>query len=101
MKKIIAPTKRRGRKDNKHDISVHAQRKRLLAALVEAGSDGITTFQAQTELNICAPAPRIWELRHEDRRNIKTIRTVEYNVEGFPHNVAKYVLFPGNYEGVN
>jgi len=99
MKKIKAPTNRRGQQDNKKDTSASAQRQRLLAALTDAGSNGITTFQAQTELNICAPAPRIWELRHEEQRNIKTVRAVVHNAEGYPHNVAKYVLFPGVFKG--
>ena len=73
-----------------------AQQKRLLAALIQAGSKGINTIQAREELNVLHPGGRIYELRHNLGKNIKTIWTTEMNGAGYPHRVARYVLFPGD-----
>lgn len=76
------------------------QRKRLLGAIEAAGASGVTTIQGKEELNILAPAARVHELRHDFDYNIKTIRTIGYTFEGHPHKVARYVMFPGKFDGV-
>lgn len=98
MKKEMAPTIRRGRNDSRHDINLEAQRQRLLTALTEAGSSGITTIQARHQLNILSPAPRVHELRHWYGHNIQTIWTTETTPEGYAHRVARYVLMAGRYK---
>lgn len=100
MKKKNAPNKAKSVKQKLSNTELNAQRKRLLEALREAGNDGITTVQARHELNIMAPAPRVFELRHDYGHNIQTIRTNGHTPEGFPHNFARYVLMPGKYKGV-
>ena len=85
---------------NKRETALSAQRMRLLQALRAAGNYGITTIQARHELNILAPAPRIFELRHHDKYNIHTIWTIEFTPEGYKHRVARYILLPGKYKGV-
>jgi len=98
MKKNKAPTMRRGRNDAYNDTNVEAQRQRLLAALLRAEGAGINTIQARHDLNILAPAPRIYELRHHYGHNIQTIWTTETTPEGHPHRVARYVLLNGKYK---
>ncbi|MCP5019076.1 MAG: hypothetical protein GY938_27925 [Ketobacter sp.] len=99
MKKNKAPTNRRPpTKSNLNDTNLYAQRQRLLTALRKAGAAGITTIQARHELNILAPAPRIFELRHDYGHNIQTFRTTANTPEGRPHRVARYVLLNGKYK---
>lgn len=81
------------------DTNLEAQRQRLLAALRQAGNQGITTIQARHKLNILAPAPRVHELRHDFGHNIQTIWTTDTTPEGFPHRIARYVLLAGKYRG--
>lgn len=76
------------------DISLPAQRQRLLEWL---RSQPITTIQARRLLNILAPAPRIWELRHNERYNIVTNFVEDITTEGKPHCVAQYSLLSGKW----
>lgn len=74
------------------DVSNASQRQRLLAGLIEAGADGITTVQARRDLNVMQPAPRIKELR-EQGYIIATIRQTVLDDYGRKHPaVGRYVL---------
>lgn len=77
--------------------SINAQQQKLAQALRDAGSDGVTTIQAREEHDVMAPAPRIFELRHNHGLNIQCVRTTEINAQGNPHRCARYVLFPGKW----
>lgn len=79
-----------------YSSSLTAQRSRLLKRLEVAP---VTTIQARHELDILAPAPRIYELRHNYGHNIQTHWQVEETPEGKPHRVALYVLLSGKYRG--
>ena len=63
-----------------------AQRKRLIEWLRKKPC---TTIEARHELDIISPAPRIYELRHNDGYNIKTIWTMAINPGGRVHRVAQ------------
>ncbi len=78
-----------------NSTSTAAQRQRLREYLYKHGK--ITTLQARALLDIVSPAPRIFELRHDERLNIITNRRVDHTPDGSPHLVAEYVLMPGLY----
>ncbi|CAL7962707.1 hypothetical protein GAMM_40022 [Gammaproteobacteria bacterium] len=82
-------------KDISDDITLSVQRQRLLAWLRE--KKPITTIQARAELNILAPAARIWELRHNEGYNIVTNFVEDITTEGKPHRVAQYALLSGKF----
>lgn len=71
--------------------SLPDQRQRLLTWLTEKP---ITTIEARHYLNILAPAPRVYELRHNFDHNILTFWTDDITPEGRKHRVARYVLMP-------
>jgi hypothetical protein len=102
MKKNHAPDKSLNQTKNADfktsNTNITIQRKRLLEALILAGSNGITTIEARHRLNILAPAPRVHELRHNDDLNIQTVWREDYTPEGYPHNVASYVLTNGSFK---
>ena len=76
--------------DNTNNTS-HNQRLRLLNYLKTHGT--ITTLQARSELDILAPAARIWELRHRQGHNIKRVNVADYTKAKHKHTgIAKYVL---------
>lgn len=77
----------------------NAQRRRLLKALKEAGPKGITTIQAREDLDIMAPAPRIFELRHYFGHNIQTVDVYDENAQGNSHKCSRYVLLGGKRKG--
>jgi len=79
---------------NSNNLSV--QRERLLKALLSAP---VSTIQARNELNILAPAPRIFELRHGQGKNIIRNWIIATTPEGYKHRVAEYVLLSGKWEG--
>jgi len=90
-------TRRAGTQLDKTDnTNLAAQRERLLSALLDAP---VSTVQARHELNILAPAPRIYELRHDHGKNIITNWIVSITPEGYKHRVAEYVLLSGKWEG--
>lgn len=70
------------------DLSAEAQRMRLLARLRSAP---VTTLEARRELEVLAPAARIWELRAM-AYGIDTVRVSQASETGIKHNVALYVL---------
>lgn len=71
--------------------SSSAQRKRILNRLRNVGSGGMTTIQAREDLDVMAPAPRIFELRNLGHE-IVTIRDCDENAQGNNHPCARYVL---------
>lgn len=79
-----------------NNTSLVAQRERLLKALSEAP---VSTIEARNQLNILAPAPRVYELRHEQGFNIITNWITAVSPEGYEHRVAEYVLLAGKWEG--
>lgn len=74
---------------NVNNISTEAQRQRLLAYLKEKGS--ATTIFIRKELNILAPAPRVFELRKKGYP-IETHWLEDITYEGHKHRVANYIL---------
>lgn len=76
--------------------SLQSQRQRLIARLQK---DACSTFEIRHELDIVAPAPRIYELRHKQGFNIKTFWDIGNNPGGGRHRIARYVLLPGKYKG--
>lgn len=81
-------------KYNTYDISTYAQKQRLLT---ELRIKPITTIQARSELNILAPAARIWELRHIEGHNITMHLVKDVTTEGKQHRVAQYSLINGKW----
>lgn len=79
------------------DISLPAQRQRLLSWL---RVKPITTIEARHELNILAPAARIFDLRYSHQLNILTFWDHGFTPEGKKHRIAKYVLLSGEFQGV-
>lgn len=70
------------------DLSADAQRSRLLERLRKGP---VTTLEARRELEVLAPAARIWELRARGYV-IDTVRVSQATETGIKHNVAMYVL---------
>ena len=102
MKNQKSPTQTTGqgiKKVNKqnYDTNVSVQRARLLAWLREKP---VTTIEARRHLDILAPAPRVYELRHNENFNIKMHWCDEITDQGITHRVARYVLHPGKYREV-
>lgn len=87
-----------GGNNNGSRTSIIAQRTRLLEALRTAEIGGITTIHAREYLDVMAPAPRIFELRHIHDYNIQTIWVWDENAQGNRHRTARYILFPGSYK---
>lgn len=85
-------------KKQKYDTKLAAQRARLLVWLRERP---ISTVEARKYLDILAPAPRIYELRHDENFNILTHWCDEATDQGVTHRVARYVLHPGKYKEMN
>lgn len=94
-----APRTPRSPSEAINDTSSEAQRQRLVAALIEANDNGVSTIQARHELNIMAPAPRIYELRHIYGMNIIAFRSEDVDPAGYRHRCARYFLFPGTWRG--
>ncbi len=89
-KKSPTPTKKPSQyKKPVYCNSANAQRNRLHAALREGP---VSTIKARHELDILAPAPRIYELRHIEGLKIITHWRTETTPEGHTHRVAEYVL---------
>ncbi|MFT4255637.1 MAG: helix-turn-helix domain-containing protein [Pseudoxanthomonas sp.] len=71
------------------DASINAQRARLLKALRQGP---VTTIEARRDLNIMAPAVRVFELRKRGH-NIVTRPLHLHDDQGRPHSrVAQYAL---------
>jgi len=65
------------------------QRHRILKRLSLAPA---TTIELREELDVLAPAPRIFELRHTDGYNIQSVRVIDETKPGHKHSVAQYAL---------
>jgi len=65
------------------------QRQRILERLRLAPA---TTIELREELDVLAPAPRIFELRHTDGCNIQSMRVIDETRPGHKHSVAQYAL---------
>ena len=76
--------------------SASAQRQRILEHLQSHG--GATTIELRHELDVLAPAPRIFELRHNFDHNIITTWEHDGNPNGGVHFVARYVLMSGSFK---
>lgn len=59
---------------------------------------GVTIIEAREHHDIMAPAPRVFELRHDNGKNIATIYTQAVNAQGNRHTNARYVLMPGEWK---
>ena len=92
MDKKIAYTKagQNSQSDSTNNTS-NNQRLRLLDYLNTHGT--ITTLQARRELDILAPAARIFELRHNYGYRINKVDIADYTEAKRKHTgIAKYVL---------
>ncbi len=74
------------------------QRRKLISALAEAGSKGLTTIECREGLDIMMPAARVHELRHRDGYNIQLVRTLSVNAQGNEHVCGRYILLSGKWE---
>ena len=95
MDKKTSPATKQGQSTT-HRNSTAAQRQRLET---ELRKHPVSTIYARDELDILAPAPRVFELRYDYGLNIKTHWKTEQTSCGKNHRVAEYVLFPGKWEG--
>lgn len=77
--------------DNRFSNNSHDQCKRLLEALIEAKSQGVTTYVASTELGIYHPPARIKQLREQGYEIITQWRTIE-TANCLPRRVGNYIL---------
>jgi hypothetical protein len=59
----------------------------------------VSTIYAREELDIMAPAPRVFELRNNQGLNIFTHWKTESTACGKNHRVAEYVLLAGKWKG--
>lgn len=100
MKKRKATPTEQPQNTQTNDNSTANQRKRFLAALRQASSDGITTIQSREDLDVMHPAARVMELRQREGWNIQTIWTFGTNAQGNKHRQARYVLFSDDYREV-
>lgn len=75
--------------------SAAIQRQRLLAHLRDVGPMGMTTIEARENLDVMAPAPRVFELRGLGH-HIETIFDRDENAQGNNHSCARYVLVDEN-----
>ena len=95
MEKKTSPAKEQDQFKGQSNSTVD-QRNRLAAAL--RNKHAVTTTYARKELDILAPAARVWELRHQYGMNIKTHWQTVETAPGKTHRVAGYVLFPGKWK---
>lgn len=93
MRKSNAP---QGAKNNRNHSTV-IQRSKLLTALRESGSQGLTTIQCREQLDIMMPGSRVYELRHNYGYNILLIWDKAKNAQGNEHFCGRYILFPGKW----
>ncbi len=95
MKKKTSPAREQSQSKTQSN-STADQRNRLEAEIRKLP---VSTIYAREELDILAPAARVWELRHNHGLNIKTHWKTEQTSCGKNHRVAEYALFPGKWEG--
>jgi hypothetical protein len=90
MKKVSA-SKAATIKSTLHNTDTAIQKARILKALQDVGSAGLSTIELREQYNVMHPAGRVQELRENGNR-IDTVRTIDNNSFGFKHSVARYVL---------
>jgi len=90
LKETAAPLQATILKSNKtKSTSAADQRQRILERLRFAPA---TTIELRQELDVLAPAPRIFELRHNYGYEIHSIRVIDESKPGHKHSVAQYAL---------
>lgn len=94
-KKIAHPEAGQNTQPHHNDNSIESQRHRLVEWFKAHGS--ITTLEARRQLDILAPAPRIFELRGMDYQ-IDTVWTDDITDHGRKHRVARYVWRGADHE---
>ncbi|GAB3288828.1 helix-turn-helix domain-containing protein [Parahaliea aestuarii] len=99
MKKKKATPKGSPKQSPCNSTASHHQRQRILQALQEVGSQGLTTIQMREQLDIMMPGARVFELRHDYGHNIQLIWDRERTAQGHEHTCGRYILFPGQWEG--
>lgn len=72
------------------DTSSRSQRARVLATLIEAGSEGRTTVQLRRDLDVMQPAARVKELTERGYIIDSKRVTAETKAGHEHHNVARY-----------
>jgi hypothetical protein len=80
--------------DANSNTSQH-QRQRIKTQLHKHGS--FTTAFARDYLDIPSPAPRVFELRHNEGLNIHSVWTTDTTAQGNKHKFVRYVLKSGKY----
>ena len=89
-KKTAAPQEEGSRQfSHLHNTSIYAQQARLLCALIDGS---VTTYQAREQLNICAPAARIIELREQGHDILTSFETLPDGAGRLHPRSARYVL---------
>lgn len=79
-----------------NDNTAQAQKQRIKNHLNKHGS--FTTAFARDYLDIPSPAPRVYELRHEEKLNIESIWTTDVTAQGKKHRFVRYVLRSGEFQ---
>lgn len=97
MEKKKATPKSSPKQSRCNGNSLNDQRQRVLIALREVGSKGLSTIQIREDLDVMMPGSRIFELRHHYGLNIQLIWNRERNAQGNEHTCGRYVLFPGTW----
>tara|TARA_R110001599_G_scaffold9972_5_gene49281 strand:- start:6531 stop:6797 length:267 start_codon:yes stop_codon:yes gene_type:complete len=82
-----------------NNVDTAAQRSRVIHALRE-NPKGLSTIQLREEWNVMAPAPRVFELRHDHGFNIEKVYTTSTDSQGHEHRNARYILKPSSSNGV-
>jgi hypothetical protein len=99
MKKEMATPKSSPQQSQCNGSSAKQQCQRVLEALREVGSVGLSTIQIREDLDVMMPGTRIYELRHEHGYNVQLIWNKEANAQGNEHTCGRYILYPGNWKG--
>ena len=89
-KKIAIPKGTANTKDTHYSTDTTTQNKRLLHALTQASSQGLTSYYVREELDIYSPTARISDLR-KTGNDIRTIWDTIDTGKG-KHRVARWVL---------
>lgn len=91
-----SPAKQGKSKINLNDTSLPSQRKRMLKRLRQKP---VTTVDARDQLNVMAPAARVFELKHDHGLNIITTWVTATDSAGRRHKMAEYILLLGKWQG--
>lgn len=94
MKKGHSPKKAASTTVPSNCNSYAAQRQRMIEAL-RTVPGGITTLEFREQYDVMAPAPRVFELRHDYGHNIQKEMVRGVNAQGNWHRTALYTLQSG------